>query len=57
MKELIVGLGMALVAAIAVPTLSQTSNASQLAGEPSGTLDGSGSDGAVAQALHPVGGR
>jgi hypothetical protein len=56
MKELIVGLGMALVAAIAVPTLSQTSNASQLAGEPSGTL-GSGSDGAVAQALHPVGGR
>ena len=33
MKELVVGLAMALVAAIAVPALSQMSDASQLSGE------------------------
>ena len=42
MKELVVGLAMALVAAIAVPTLSQMSLASQLSGEhePSGAVGG-----------------
>ncbi len=51
MKELVVGLAMALVAAVAVPTLSQTSIASQLSSQP----EASGAGDQVIMRRPPIG--